>query len=241
MKSIISANLTALAEEKIKSDPALTIPKQAEAIGIPYPTFMKYIKGTIECSAANVAKMAEYYNVSTDYIMGRTRSKTLETDLQKIAVQLDLSDEAVQQLLTPWIYKGVQTVMAYEDQFESIQSIIDSFLSHNMPFIIAKNIDEEQNLFYDYIRGLKQIEINFDNKENSVMAVYSIINGWKHDIDTMNYKLSLLLPEFKKEYMRSLYIIRAQLDEKICKILTASGEEAQKESIEEYNNFLASL
>ena len=72
MKKMISANLTALAEEKIKSDPSLTIPKQAEAIGIPYPTFMKYLKGTIECSAANVAKMAEYYNVSTDYIMGRT-------------------------------------------------------------------------------------------------------------------------------------------------------------------------
>ena len=241
MKKMISANLTALAEEKIKSDPSLTIPKQAEAIGIPYPTFMKYLKGAIECSAANVAKMAEYYNVSTDYIMGRTRSKTLETDLQSLAVQLDLSDEAVQQLLTPWIYKGVQTAMKYEDQFESIQSIIDSFLSHNMPFIIAKDIDEEQELFYDYIRGLKQIEINFDNKKDSVMVVYSFINGWKRDIDAMNYKLSLLLPEFKKEYMKSLYSIREQLDEKISKILTASGEEAQKESIDDYNRYLSAL
>ncbi|MBQ8135262.1 MAG: helix-turn-helix transcriptional regulator [Clostridia bacterium] len=241
MKKIISANLTALAEEKTKSDSALTIPKQAEAIGIPYPTFMKYLKGTIECSAANVAKMADYYNVSADYIMGRTRSKTLEKDLQNLAVQLDLSDEAVQQLLTPWIYHGVQTVMKYEDQFESIQSIIDSFLSHNMPFIIAKDVDEEQDLFNEYIRELKQIEVNFDNKRNSVMKAYSLINGWKHDIDTMNYKLSLLLPEFKKEYMQSLYIIREQLDEKICKILTASGEEAQKESIDEYNKYLSAL
>ena len=241
MKKIISANLTALAEEKNKSDPALTIPKQADAIGIPYPTFMKYLKGTIECSAANVAKMADYYNVSADYIMGRTRSKTLETDLQSLAVQLDLSDEAVQQLLTPWIYNGVQTVMEYEDQFESIQSIIDSFLSHNMPFIIAKDIYEEQDLFYDYIRGLKQIDINFDNNESSVRAVYSIINSWKHDIVTMNYKLSLILPEFKKLYMHSLYNIQEQLDEKICKILTAKGEKAQKESIDEYNKFLSAL
>ena len=96
-------------------------------------------------------------------------------------------------------------------------------------------------MFYDYIRGLKQIEINFDNKKDSVMAVYSFINGWKRDIDTMNYKLSLLLPEFKKEYMKSLYSIREQLDEKISKILTASGEEAQKESIDDYNRYLSAL
>lgn len=241
MKNIISENLTSLSEEKNKNDPTLTIPKQAEAMGIPYPTFMKYIRGTIECSASNVAKMADYYNVSTDYILGRTRSKTLEPDLQNLAVQLNLSDEAVKQLLTPWIYNGVQTVMKYSSQLESLQSIIDSFLSHNLPFIIAEIIDEEKVLSDKYISELKQIVVNFDNKKDSVIKAFSMINGWKHDIDSMNYRLSVLLPEFKKEYMKSQYNTRNQLDFMIVKMLTADGEEKQRISIEEYNDYLSKL
>lgn len=241
MKSIISANLTALAEEKTASDSALTIPKQAEAIGIPYPTFMKYLRGGIECSAANVAKMADYYHVSADYILGRTRSKTLEPDLQGLAVKLHLSDEAVQQLLTPWIYNGRQTVMTYEDQFENIQSVVDSFLSQNLPFKIAEMIDEEQTEFAAYICRLKQIDVNFDNRQESVMKAFSVITGWENISNAMNYRLSLLLPEFKKKYLEHLYTIQEQMNEKIYKMLTADGEESQRESVEEYNRYLSML
>ncbi len=241
MKKTIAVVLQSLSQEKNSCNPELTIPKQSEQMGIPYQTFNKYIKGTAECSASNLVKMAQYYQVSVDYILGQTKSKTFDTNLRSICDMLNLSDKAVQQLITPWIYQNASYVMEYEGQYEIIVDIIDKLISRNILFEAAKEIEEAQTLFEQFIANLKQISITYDNSWTSVKKASSLMAGWKHTDDGLNYSLSMHLPDFRKEKFQSLYQIFTELNMKISKIWTANSEIEQRRSIDDYNAYLSSL
>ena len=241
MKEIIATMLKSLCEEKNNGNAELTIPKQAEQMGIPYQTFNKYIKGTAECSASNLVKISQYYQVSVDYILGQTKAKTFDTDLRSICDTLNLSEEAVKQLINPWTYKNVGYVVSYEDQYEIVADIIDKLISHNILFEVAKKMEEGQTFFEKFISNLKQINISYDNIVTSVKEASSWIWGWEHTDEGLNYGLSKCLPEFRKEFFKSSYDIFDNLNTKIMQIWVADGEEAQRKSIDDYNAYLNSL
>ena len=154
---------------------------------------------------------------------------------------LNLSDKAVQQLITPWIYQNASYVMEYEGQYEIIVDIIDKLISRNILFEAAKEIEEAQTLFEQFIANLKQISITYDNSWTSVKKASSLMAGWKHTDDGLNYSLSMHLPDFRKEKFQSLYQIFTELNMKISKIWTANSEIEQRRSIDDYNAYLSSL
>ena len=238
MKETVSQNLFALIEDRCMKDSTLTIPKQAEAMGIPYQTLMKYLKGTVECSACNLAKMADYYEVSTDFILGRTRSKTLDPKLRELGVQLNLSDEAVQQLLTPWRYNGVETVMRYADQMELIQSVIDSFISKNLLFRIAGNIVEEKIRFTRYKNMLKELPMSEETAFADSRSALDLIKEWKLGNDGISRRLSELVPDYKEEYYRSNESFIDALQKKLSEIATSSDSDERRKYIDEYVDML---
>lgn len=98
-KNILSVILNDLIESKKDENYQNTIPKQADDIGIPYPTFQKYINGTSECSAKNLVKIAKYYKVSVDYLLGNTQIKTPNMKLQAIGQITGLSEKAINNLI----------------------------------------------------------------------------------------------------------------------------------------------
>lgn len=99
-KKILSAILNDLIESKKDENYQNTIPKQAKDIGIPYPTFQKYINHTSECPAKNLVKIAKYYNVSVDYLLGNTKIKTPNMKLQAIGQITGLSENAINNLIS---------------------------------------------------------------------------------------------------------------------------------------------
>lgn len=62
---------------------------------IPYPTFQKYINGVSECSANNLVKIAKYYNVSTDYLLGLAQEPTTDKDVNFICEYTGLNLNSV--------------------------------------------------------------------------------------------------------------------------------------------------
>lgn len=58
---VLSERLEELTESKRDIDYKLSDKKQAEQMGIPYPTFNKYKHNTAECPISTVVKMAKYY------------------------------------------------------------------------------------------------------------------------------------------------------------------------------------
>ena len=95
LKEILSKRLEILIERKKDEDYQNSIPKQADGMGIPYPTFVKYINGKAECPATNVIKIARYYGVSTDYLLGNSPNPTTDEKLQGVCKFTGLSEKSV--------------------------------------------------------------------------------------------------------------------------------------------------
>lgn len=98
LKEKFSKRLEKLIEKKKDENHQNSIPKQADGIGIPYPTFVKYINGKAECPASNIIKIARYYGVSTDYLLGNTPNATTDEKLQGVCKYTGLSEKAVENL-----------------------------------------------------------------------------------------------------------------------------------------------
>ena len=98
LKKILSERLAILIDEKKDENYQNSIPIQAKAMEIPYPTFVKYIKGDAECPASNIVKIAKYYDVSTDYLLGNDIPSPNTADLQSIKKYTGLGAVAVKNL-----------------------------------------------------------------------------------------------------------------------------------------------
>ena len=99
LKEILSKRLETLIENKKDENYQNSIPKQADGMGIPYPTFVKYINGKAECPASNIIKIARYYGVSTDYLLGNSPNPTTDEKLQGVCKYTGLSEKAVENLI----------------------------------------------------------------------------------------------------------------------------------------------
>lgn len=99
LKEILSKRLETLIENKKDENYQNSIPKQADGMGIPYPTFVKYINGKAECPASNIIKIARYYGVSTDYLLGNSPNPTTNEKLQGVCKYTGLSEKAVENLI----------------------------------------------------------------------------------------------------------------------------------------------
>lgn len=77
------------------------IPQQklAVALGITRQSLSLYERGERSVNAELLLKIADYFNVSTDYLLGRTPNQTADTDLQGVLDFTGLSEKAVENLL----------------------------------------------------------------------------------------------------------------------------------------------
>lgn len=83
----IRENMKALREQH-----GLSMAKAAEALGVPKSTYSSYEYGAREPNIELILKIAEYYNVTTDYLLGRAP----QTDPMKLLVsQSDTSPESL--------------------------------------------------------------------------------------------------------------------------------------------------
>ena len=91
---ILSEQLEKLTEDKRDKDYQKSNVKQAEEMGIPYPSFNKYLRDTAECGISALSKIADYYGASFDFLRGRTNVKTPNTDIQAVCESTGLSEKA---------------------------------------------------------------------------------------------------------------------------------------------------
>ena len=94
-KDILKNRLEELIEARKDTDYHYNISKQCEQMDINYQTFQKYLKGISQCSAENLIKIANYYKVSVDYLLGLTDISTTNKDLRFVCDYTGLSEKAV--------------------------------------------------------------------------------------------------------------------------------------------------
>lgn len=85
--------ITTLREERNKKRQ-----KVADDLGISRASLEYYEKGKRKPDIEILAKLADYYDVSTDYLLGRTTAKTTDKNLQFVCNYLGLTEKAVEML-----------------------------------------------------------------------------------------------------------------------------------------------
>lgn len=63
--------------DELKASRKLMQKQVAEGSGIPLRTYQRYENGEREPSASTLVALADFFNVSTDYLLGRTNNPTV--------------------------------------------------------------------------------------------------------------------------------------------------------------------
>ena len=144
MKDIISKRLDELVDSVLDMDYTKNKRVQSREMGIPYPTFIKYYNGTSECSATNLIKIAEYYNVSVDYLLGRTDVKTLDMDISGCCKLTGLSEAAAKKIIKS-NFSDVISQIIENPEFDEMINALSSALCFRHLALPNKKVMEQIN------------------------------------------------------------------------------------------------
>ena len=70
----------------------------ADAIGVRRETVRQWENAERQIKAADLLRLADYFGVSVDYVLGRTKTKSLNEDIQMICCYTELSEKAVDEI-----------------------------------------------------------------------------------------------------------------------------------------------
>lgn len=196
-----SNKLKELVEKYKDKDHTLSIPKQCKAMDIPYTSFMKYYNGTAECGFENLIKIAEYYKVSTDYLLGLTESESRDTSAAGAAELLGLSDSAIEKLTE---LKQLNDINNHSDVFSALMEGINLTMLLDVYVIFIGYICEK--ISNPDFTGLESYKVNQINYLFNIKDVLSI--QIQQVIQDSLYKVCLtyLQSQFIKQGKNNVYI-----------------------------------
>lgn len=101
--------------ENLRIEQGITRQKVADDLQISRASLEYYEKGKRVPDIVTLCAIAEYYNVSADYLLGRTTNKTTDTDLQAVCDYTGLSEKAINNIIHKCRNKLVNGIMSELD------------------------------------------------------------------------------------------------------------------------------
>ncbi|MGN0529103.1 MAG: helix-turn-helix domain-containing protein [Eubacterium sp.] len=95
----------------------MTQEKLSKELGVSRQTVSNYYNGKSEPDYNMLVKIARYFNVSTDYLTGKTDVKADDITLQQVCEYSGLSETAINKLTNKSLYRG--------DEYRFINQIIE--------------------------------------------------------------------------------------------------------------------
>lgn len=190
MKKILAERLENLIEEKKDTDYTLSIPKQCKQMDIPLQTFYKYKNAESDCSITYLSIIADYYGVSTDYLLGRTNAKSPNSKIQAVCNTVGLSDKAVKKLMDikenndTTGYSDILSVSIEDISFENYLALISTYI---LSFAEKQGLNENQ-LIMALAKNTEKISVNgFDYRMDRNELIKSLIqNQIATDLDAIS-------------------------------------------------------
>ena len=152
--SVFSSRLRSLLEEK-----NISKQKLADEIGVSRQAISQYCDGSTVPNADKLLKIAEYFNVSLDYLVGKTEAKTDNKDVQFICDYTGLTDEAVNALhrLVHYLNVEREDLALTDEQYEKEINLIEYTLKFYNSLITSCNGIESTNSLSDYLFSTKNL------------------------------------------------------------------------------------
>lgn len=131
--------------KSLRTEKGLSLRELASELNISYSSLGKYERGEQQPSFETLTKIANYFNVTTDYLIGITNSKFPEN--RNISDELNLSDEAVNKLKKLPLTISKDNGISLSDILNAVilQSEFESLLE-NILLYVSRSSDDWNNL-----------------------------------------------------------------------------------------------
>lgn len=157
IKIVFGERLKALRNEKQK-----TLRELAENLNIPYSTLANYERGEREPSYENLVTIADFFGVTTDYLIGRSDFKTPEEEYLRDLIKRNLdvkhhvdNDEFILFLIE--LFKSMVTIYEFDNFLsDSFLAAIKEIKIYYEKLISLK--DDCKNLIYKSLEKYKNIK-----------------------------------------------------------------------------------
>lgn len=226
----------------------ITLRDLESATGISRSALNNYKRDVSECGINNVVKLAKYFGVSADYLLGLSDAETNDKDVQFICDYTRISAEAVESLkyrkLAPYI--SANNFLTTEAVKSSLYFVCrDEFLKSNAFFEIISCVLYEKILYNHLLELKKMADENKLDDNFETYDIYLATKRWEnqHKIHLFNAQNAIVT--FMKQYVdiesldRNLYNSLVEL----ASIYTPFEDEQKKRDAEEkgIDDFIKSL
>ena len=216
VKEILSKRLRELTEENRDYNYRMSDKKQAEAIGIPYPTFRNYLDGKSDCSASNLILLSKFYNVSADYLLGLTNYSSDNINARAFCDDIGLSELSVHVLYSN-LYTDIFNKLFECLCFEDLLSVLDE-------------IKDESEYWLECAKENNNIsKSDLDHIDTFRYRAHKVFELVLDDFDQRTYN-----PELTKEIINATTEHQKSIENEIGKLkveLHTASSEQQKEII----------
>lgn len=180
----------------------------AENLGISRGALSFYEQGKRTPDAEIIYRMCEYFNVSSDYLLGLTDNKTANTDLQAVCAFTGLNEDAIENIINrtsmpePIYDKQTKTTYSatiftpqyYEDNKKVINKILSCswFWEIVFQYVVMEDIQQKSFVLQEKYNKARK---NFSEGASSDVvynAAEKVIQNYS-DIDVARYAITRLI------------------------------------------------
>ena len=166
----------------------------AKALGVSREVLNHWESGTRQIKVENLRKLALYYNVSADYLLGLVPDRTTDLDMKEICKRTHLSELAIKNKLE---YDDFNTIsdMLENDIFLQLLAYIE-----DLEFLYNKNVD-----CINYLLDNKEPENPSDEEE--FYDRVDDLNTYFQDLRMIIFEISELWSDFLESYIPTKELI----------------------------------
>lgn len=182
-ESLFSTRLRELIENKGVSKQTIST-----EIGVSRQAISQYCDGSTVPNADKLLKIADYFNVSVDYLVGKTEVPTINRDLQFICDYTGLSVDAADLLhaYSPKQYGDYEEHGSHGSLIQFVKYILDNPNKYDLPY------------YLDGVLDYAKLILTFcsaDDVSNDVKGIYTVISDFFVKSNGVKYGLQ---QEFSK-------------------------------------------
>lgn len=235
LSKIIGKRINTLLAELDKKQKEL-----AAFLGVPDNTISYFVSGRRTPNTEQLAKIADFFNVSADYLLGRTNAKTTDKDVQFVCEYSGLSEKSIT-LLHEYETKVLPPAMNF--LLENWRTSWDLIRIHRC-FLDYRSSWQEMNYFIDEMNDyLPDRKTRRDNSQEA-------INIALFDSDLLNEQTINKMNELYNSYSNSKLkrdVQKLRLQEYIYNILNEycrdylENEQENETDFEDFATLLTSL
>lgn len=190
----------------------------ARKLGVTDNTVSYFVSGARKPNIEQIIKIAKYFNVSTDYILGVSNAKTADVDVKAVCEYTGLSAEAVNNLpkyherdiiildtlIRNYFFEDFLKILSELYAKTILSDSLENLYTDHICKLFNISIDEYNNYYskdnYFYSRIKKVVAHKIGQKNKEVMQIYNRI-----DIEYNNYQIAKELEHLKKTSLDRLY------------------------------------